>query len=190
MSPLEAPPNGEGDPESQYSYWMMKIHPDWVVLNRGVNGERSDEILARFQNDVTQTKPEFVIILAGVNDIYQGVPLDGIKNNLRIMYETAIAGGIRAVAASVLPYNTATHQEAQAIIDLNSWIEAAGRRLGILFCDTNRAVADPENPSRLRGSPDENHPDVAGYRSIGEALAQTIATDITQRTSHSYRIAH
>ena len=26
------------------AYWLMRAHPDWDVLNRGVNGERSDEI--------------------------------------------------------------------------------------------------------------------------------------------------
>ena len=41
-SPIEAPPHGSGNVESQYAYWLMQTHPDWQVLNRGVNGERSD----------------------------------------------------------------------------------------------------------------------------------------------------
>ena len=51
-SPIEAPPNGSGNVESQYAYWLMQAHPDWQVLNRGVNGERSDQIRARFARDV------------------------------------------------------------------------------------------------------------------------------------------
>ena len=43
-SPIEAPPDGSGNVESQYAYWLMQAHPDWRVLNRGVNGERSDQI--------------------------------------------------------------------------------------------------------------------------------------------------
>jgi hypothetical protein len=39
-SPVEAPPNGEGDERSQYAYWLMRAHSNWVVLNRGVNGSR------------------------------------------------------------------------------------------------------------------------------------------------------
>src|SRR5438876_193409 len=46
-SPIEAPPDGRGNVESQYAYWLMKTHPDWRVLNRGVNGERTDQIHAR-----------------------------------------------------------------------------------------------------------------------------------------------
>jgi len=56
LSPLESPPDGSGNRESQYTYWIMKAHPEWEVLNRGVNGQRSDEILARFNRDVVTEK--------------------------------------------------------------------------------------------------------------------------------------
>jgi lysophospholipase L1-like esterase len=184
QSPLEAPPDGSGNPESQYSYWIMKTHPDWIVLNRGINGQRTDEILARFQRDVTRASPEYVIILAGVNDIYQNAPLQPMQDNLLIMYENAISAGIKPVAASVLPFISSDSQ-AKAIVDLNAWIEATAHRLKILFCDTNRAVADPERPNRLRSSPDGNHPDVSGYRSMGYAIGRTIAAHIQSKRNET-----
>ena len=55
QSPLEAPPNGAGNVESQYAYWLMRAHPEWQVLNRGVNGERSDQIRAR--SHATSSRP-------------------------------------------------------------------------------------------------------------------------------------
>jgi lysophospholipase L1-like esterase len=175
LSPLEAPPEGRGNPESQYAYWMMCLHPGWRVLNRGIDGQRTDEILARFRRDVTQAKPDYVIVLAGVNDIFQGFQLNGVKMNLRTIYENAISDGIKTVAASILSYNTATESEANAIRELNVWIATTAQELGILFCDTNKAVVDPNDPNRLRASPDGYHPDVTGYRSMGESLAATIA---------------
>lgn len=178
LSPLEAPPEGRGNPESQYEYWMMKKHSEWTVLNSGIDGQRSDEILARFDRDVIEAKPNYVIILAGVNDIYQGAPIESTKNNLLLMYQNSISTRIRPVSASVLPYNTASRSEATVIRDLNSWIEYTANRLEILFCNTNLAVADPENRDRLRGSPDGYHPDVSGYRNMGESLARTIEADI------------
>ena len=81
-SPLEAPPRGAGNPESQYTYWMMKARPGWTVLNRGVNGERADQIRARFARDVEAAKPKAVIILAGVNDAYQGRPAEETEADL------------------------------------------------------------------------------------------------------------
>jgi lysophospholipase L1-like esterase len=178
LSPLEAPPEGRGNPESQYEYWMMKNHPEWTVLNRGINGQRSDEILARFDRDAIEAKPNYVIILAGVNDIYQGAPIESTRNNLLLMYQNSISAGIRPVSASVLPYNTTSRSEATGLRDLNSWIEYTANRLEIPFCDTNLAVADPENRDRLCGSPDGYHPDVSGYRNMGVSLARAIVADI------------
>jgi lysophospholipase L1-like esterase len=152
----------------------MKAHPDWTVLNRGINGQRSDEILARFERDVVQEHPHCVIILAGVNDVYQGVLLESVESNLLTMYRKASTAEVTVVAATVLPYNTASASEAKAIRDLNSWLKETASSLRVMFCDTNLAVRDPNDPDRLRGSPDGLHPDVSGYRRMGEALAETI----------------
>ena len=50
----------------------MQAHADWRVLNRGINGERADQIHARFAQDAAAAKPDVVVIIAGVNDTYQG----------------------------------------------------------------------------------------------------------------------
>src|SRR3954466_7057542 len=73
-SPREAPPRGTGDETSQYAYWLMKAHADWDVVNQGVNAQRSDVIAERFDADVIALKPAVVVIIAGVNDVYQGRP--------------------------------------------------------------------------------------------------------------------
>ena len=182
-SPLEVPPNGEGNPESQYSFWMMKLHPDWEVLNKGVNGQRSDEILQRFPRDVILEKPDYAIVLAGVNDVYQGRSVESVKSNLAAMYSASMTAGIRVVAATILPYNAMSRREAEAIRELNRWVREKAKGLGILFCDTNAAVAHPADPSLLRGSPDGLHPDVLGYRIMGERFARTIEDDQSRAAS-------
>jgi lysophospholipase L1-like esterase len=163
-----------GNPESQYAYWMMKERPQLSVLNRGINSQRSDEILARFQQDVLRIDSDYVIILAGVNDVYQNIPLESIKENLLTMYKLGIKNKIVPVVATVLPYHTASIPESRKIQELNRWIEDTSKRLGIPLCDTNGAVADPKNRNRLFTSSDQHHPDAAGYRRMGEALAKTI----------------
>ncbi len=170
LSPLEAPPDGSGNPESQYCFWMMNAHPEWTVLNRGINGQRSDEVLSRFARDVAAAKPAVVIILAGVNDIYQGRPTDSVKRSLEAMYELAERGGIVPVAATVLPYNSAGRRESESIRELNRWIRATSEARRRLFCDTNLAVRDELDQDRLASSPDGLHPDVQGYRRMGVAL--------------------
>ncbi len=177
-SPLEAPPNGKGDPESQYAFWMMRAHPEWTVLNRGIDGETTQEIRARLPRDVLQVRPAYAIILAGVNDIFGGRNAEVVERNLAAMYADVLDAGIVPVAATVLPYNTATARASGDILTLNAWIENLTKLLGIPFCDTHAAVADPADSNRLRGTPDGLHPDVAGYRAMGDALARTIEDHI------------
>src|SRR5205809_247075 len=56
-SPLEAPPKGSGNVESQYAHWLMTAHPDWRVLDRGVNGGRSDQVRARLTRGAVTPAP-------------------------------------------------------------------------------------------------------------------------------------
>jgi lysophospholipase L1-like esterase len=174
LSPLEAPPDGRGDPKSQYAYWLMKARPEWTALNRGVNGERADEIRARFGRDVEANNPRAVIVLAGVNDVYQGRALEDAEKDLLWMYRRAKKIGVVPVAATVLPFDLATADQDRRLDELNTWIKKASRDEKIPFCDAARAVADPKNPRRLKDSPDGLHPGVAGYRALGEALAKAL----------------
>lgn len=174
LSPVEAPPEGEGDERSQYAYWMAKDHADWEVLNRGVNGERSDQILARFGRDAASVRPDFIVILAGVNDVFQGLPPPFTRGNLSKMYAMALDARATPVACSILPYNIMGHREARTLDELNAWISEESSRLSVPFCDTNGAVADPRNPERLAGTPDGLHPDVDGYRKMALAISRAI----------------
>jgi acyl-CoA thioesterase-1 len=174
LSPIESPPDGAGDKKSQYSYWLMRGHGDWDVLNRGVNGERSDEILRRFERDALTEDPGIVIILAGVNDIYQGFKADFTTRNLSKMYSKCLKADIVPVSCTILPYNTMGKKEKLLRRELNGWIEAESRRLSILFSDTAAAASASDNADRLAGSPDGLHPDVAGYRRMATAIGNTI----------------
>jgi acyl-CoA thioesterase I len=173
-SPVEAPPVGRGDEKSQYAYWVRMKHPEWVVLNKGVNGERTDEILRRFGRDVLDEDPEVVVVLAGVNDIYQGVPVDEIKGNLVSMYSRAKEAGIGTVGCSVLPYDTMTAVQAEKRRLLNRWISEECRLEGMVFCDTAASVSSPDDLDRLAGTPDGLHPGVLGYRRMGEKVCEAI----------------
>ncbi len=170
-SPLEAPPDGKGDVTSQYAYWLSEARPAWRVLNRGVDGERSDEIAARFDRDVLAHRPAAVVVIAGVNDVYQGRLAADVIAELGAMYDRAAAAGIPVVAGSIVPYNTATPDQNARMREVNAWVaERAARDPRVTFVDTRAAVAAPDNPDRLASSPDELHPSPDGYRQMAEAI--------------------
>ena len=186
-SPLEAPPSGSGDVTSQYAWWLTQRHPEWDVLNRGVNGQRTDEIAARFDRDVVQVAPMVVIIIAGVNDVYQGLPASHPIEHLREMYLRTLRAGIGLVAGSILPFNGATDDQNARMREVNDWIRTyAARDSRMAFVDTRRAASDPHDDTRLFDSPDGLHPSPAVYGRVAHALLPVLEdriSDLTGRTS-------
>jgi lysophospholipase L1-like esterase len=184
-SPIEAPPTGSGNVESQYAHWLMQAHPEWQVLNRGVNGERSDEIRARFARDAAQPRPDVVVIIAGVNDVYQGRTADAIARELKAMYAAARAATIAVVAGSIIPYNTATAGQDATMHAVNDWIRhyAVSHADAVVFCDTRAAVAAPGEPDRLVSSSDNLHPSPEGYKLMAAALDPAVRDALAKARS-------
>jgi len=180
-SPREAPPHGRGDITSQYAYWLMQAHPEWEVINQGIDGQRSDGIAARFDEDVVAKQPAVVVIIAGVNDVYQGRPAGHVEEQLAAMYRKARAAGIVIVAGTILPYDTATPDQNARMHDINGWIRAQGDAGVVAVVDTRAAVAAPGDPDRLVSSPDGLHPDAAGYRRMADAIAPAIEQALESR---------
>ncbi len=172
------PPEGRGDKESQYAYWVMQLNPEWEVINEGVNAQRSDQILKRFDSDVLSFHPEWIIVLAGVNDLYQGVPVAKTQEYLKQIYARAADAGIKIMTCSVIPYNFSTFEVKERMRQLNEWIAAYSREKGYGYCDTYKSVEDPVRPGWLISSPDGLHPDKAGYQKMGEALSACLRTAI------------
>lgn len=183
-SPREAPPAGRGDETSQYAYWLMKARPEWDVINQGVNAERSDAIAARFDADVIAKKPAVVVIIAGVNDVYQGRPARHVTDHLAAMYKRAHAAGIRVVAGTIVPYDTASADQNARMKEINDWIRSQARAdPGVIVVDTRAAVAAAGNGDRLASSPDGLHPDAAGYRKMADVIAPAIEQALRSESS-------
>jgi acyl-CoA thioesterase I len=79
-------------------------HLNLKVVNRGVGGDRSTELLARWQPDALDLKPQVLSIKIGVNDIWRlrgewngqtYVPLDQYRQNCQRLLEQARAAGVR-----------------------------------------------------------------------------------------------
>ena len=181
-SPVEAPPDGEGDATAPFPYWLMQAEPSWDVRNLGVNGERTDQIRARWDRDVAPLNPAAILILAGVNDVYQGRATGHVTTQLRAMYDLAAGAGIPVIAGSIVPYNTATPEQNAKMRAINDWIRAeASRDPNVTFADTRAAAARDDNPDLLRSSPDGLHPDIDGYRRMADALRAPLQASLQRK---------
>ncbi len=172
---------------SQYAWWLMRERPEWEVLNRGVNGETSDQIRARFTRDVLDASADVVVVIAGVNDLYQGREAADVIEQLRAIYGSAVGAGIPVVAGSIIPFNTATPAQNAGMREVNVWIRRhAEDHLMVHFADTRTAVAAQDQPDRLASSPDELHPTPEGYQQMATVLLPVldrVISDLTGRTS-------
>lgn len=188
QSPIEAPPHGAGNAESQYAYWLMRAQPQWRVLNHGVNGERSDQIRRRLARDILDRSIDVIVLIAGVNDIYQNRSAEVVERELEAMFALAASAprSIPVVAGSILPYNTATAEQNRRMHEVNRWLRDYSRtHLAVNFCDTRAAAADPAVPDRLGSSPDGLHPGPEGYRLVALALEPVIRQILEARQARA-----
>ena len=86
--------------------WTDFSPADITVVNKGVNGEQSFEMLARFKKDVIDERPDVVIIWGFINDIFRS-SREGIdttqertRKNMTEMVDLARANGIKPVLAT------------------------------------------------------------------------------------------
>jgi lysophospholipase L1-like esterase len=157
------------------SWRLNEYFPDRDFVNRGISGQTTDQMLVRMMADVIAVKPEAMLILAGTNDLYKGMPPAATKNNLSAIAELAQAYRIKVLIASVLPVSdyhkdrnpafemTRTHPPG-TIIELNNWIRNYCRERNFTYVDYYSAVVDRAGFFRADLSDDGLHPNSAGYR--------------------------
>src|ERR1700736_5053320 len=57
-----------GTPGSYPAVLATLLPSPWKVVNRGIPGNTTADMLGRFDSDVTPSSPQYVIVLAGIND--------------------------------------------------------------------------------------------------------------------------
>ncbi len=70
---------------------------DITVLNRGVNGEVTDEMMGRFATDVIAAHPQLVLWQVGTNSVLRDNPLQAHSSQLRQGLEELKAAGVDVV---------------------------------------------------------------------------------------------
>ena len=145
-------------------------------IGRGISGQTSAEMLARFRPDVIELAPKAVVILAGTNDIAQNngpIELENVMDNIASMCELARLHNIRVLLCSVLPAAAFPWREgiepADSIIRLNAMIEAYARENGIEYVDSHSRMKDGGLPPEY--SKDGVHPNPEGYRVMEGIIA-------------------
>lgn len=157
------------------------------LLNRGISGQTTPQMLVRFRQDVVDLRPAVVHILAGTNDLAGNTgptTLEAIENNLSSMVEIAEANHVRIVLASVLPALDYPWrrglQPAPRVVALNDWIRTYARLHRLVYADYYSALADSRGGFRSELADDGVHPNRSGYAAMDpvarEAIRQALAS--------------
>lgn len=152
-----------------------KISPGFFqgkpYINRGISGQTTAQMLARFRADVINLKPTITIILAGTNDIAENngpTTPEMILNNIISMTELANYNGIKVILCSVLPaldyYWRPGLKPVEKIATLNSLIKKYAVEKGCGYIDYYSAMADDEMGLINEFTSDGIHPNETGYK--------------------------
>ena len=132
---------------SYISSILWAEHPEWKinVINRGISGNTSRDLLNRYERDVLEHSPDIVSIMIGINDVWRRFddPLAAehlssqeYKDNLTKMITQAIDGGAKVVLMSPFMIDSNLSDEMRIRMDRYKEIcrELAAEH-GLIFVD-------------------------------------------------------
>ena len=179
--------------DSITDYWNLADYfpgKAYVVINRGIDGQTTPQMLVRFRQDVIDLHPNVLIVLAGTNDV-AGVTgrtrNEDIEANYASMAELARLHHIRVVFASLLPVNNYTDDAKESfalrprerIVALNTWLKDYCAKNGLEYLDYFSAVVDDKGMLKRDLSDDGLHPNAAGYKVMAPLAEKSIRRAIS-----------
>ena len=161
---------GDSITESWKGYSPEFFAENPYLINKGVGGETTPQILDRFNSDVVSLEPEFVIILAGINDIAQNTGYISVSEtfaNIVSMVEIANSHNISPILCSVLPASKIVWKpeikSADLVIELNEKLEKYCIENNTVYIDYFSSMVGEKKELRSDLTYDGVHPDKKGY---------------------------
>jgi lysophospholipase L1-like esterase len=157
------------------SFWSKSL------VNRGISGQTTPQMLLRFRQDVIDLKPRAVVILAGTNDVAGNtgpVSEEAIVGNIASMAELAQAHGITVLLCAVLPadrfYWNPDLRPADKVVAVNQRLKDYAKRNRLVYVDYYEPMVNERKGLKKEYSDDGVHPNAAGYKLMTEMVTQGI----------------
>lgn len=173
--------------DSIFEYWEKEdplFFADNHYISKGIRGQTTGQILARFEEDVIALKPSIVVIEGGLNDIseYESGPYkeDETMRNIIEMTELADFHGIKVILLSV-PYTSAfgwgIHIEnpQERTQSLNLKIKEFALKEHIVHVDCFAPMLTDKGVMARKYIPDDIHPNAKGYALMKPLIQQAIS---------------
>lgn len=158
------------------------------VVNRGVSGQTSPQVLLRFMADVVALRPRVVHLMCGVNDVAGNTgptTAEDYKNNMRAMLDlaqihqlTVVLGGLTPVGD--MPWAPRILNARERVAELNGWLAALADERDLIFVDYFRALALEGRTMPPEFTRDGVHPGRAGYAAMRPLTDAALAEALQQ----------
>jgi lysophospholipase L1-like esterase len=159
-----------------------------TVLNKGIGGDTSGGLLARFQQDVVQNKPDLVVILGGTNDLWWDLDINLILANIFAMACQAQHRDIVPVVGLPLPLFMENIRNQNMMAPIAGWDRCINKlselvnALAVAAKESEIACLDFYHPfldtnQKVRGDyflEDGLHPNKQGHRLMAEKMAELL----------------
>ena len=148
--------------------WKLVSIGEFKVINKGIAGNETHEMLARFKSDVLDAKPEAVIIWGFINDIFRSTPeqlntkLSRSRKNILSMIDQLDQQGIRPILATEVTITSKkTWKETvmtfigkiigkkgyvdyvnKNVMETNKWLRETSSEKNIMLLDFEKALAN------------------------------------------------
>jgi uncharacterized SAM-binding protein YcdF (DUF218 family)/lysophospholipase L1-like esterase len=170
--------------------WQLGEIAGVKVVNRGVGGEQSFEMLARFDSDVVAEEPRAVILWGFINDVFHAPAdtepaLQRVRESFGEMIARARQNGIVPVLATELTIRAPSGTRLEPlwniigtlrgkesyqdrinshVLGLNKWIVETAKREQLLVLEFQAVLSEPNGQRRPAfAQPDGSHISQQGY---------------------------
>ncbi|MBO5255380.1 MAG: hypothetical protein J6B07_06100 [Opitutales bacterium] len=163
--------------------WARKrpnFFKDNNYVGRGISGQVTSQMLVRFRRDVIDLKPEFVLILAGTNDVARNrgyISEENIVGNIISMCEISKANNIEPIICSILPADKykwrPVIKSVEPIKRINDMLKKYAQENSIVFLDYYSKLDNGKGGLSKAHALDGVHPTNECY-TIMEAMAKQL----------------
>ncbi|MGR6836018.1 GDSL-type esterase/lipase family protein [Syntrophomonas erecta] len=135
------------------------------VINQGVNGNTTGDMLFRFDRVVQKHHPTHMIIMGGINDVLGQESFDRIVLNLKIIVENALNQGITVIMGTPTAVDEPCYE--RNIMRIREWIHRFADQKGLQVIDFHQAFYNERGEVKTELLlPDGGHPTREGYQAI------------------------
>ncbi|MCB0065319.1 MAG: hypothetical protein KDE19_24510 [Caldilineaceae bacterium] len=172
--------------------------PQIEFVNRGIGGQTTAQILARFDAHASSLQPDLVILQAGINDL-KTIPLfpdrrdeivENCKKNLAAMVQRTTEQGATVMVTTIFPTANPSlvrrpfwsNEVDEAIVEVNAYLATLVGQQILLF-DSAAQLAGADGRIRSDYSHDLLHLNDAGYAVLNQALSEQLRK-VDSRINH------